>query len=115
MASSKNEKVQNFLNDLKSVDIESFDTVTEMRQIIFDAFPESEEKIMYGGIVFFFKTEMFSGIFVYKNHVTLELSNGFLMKDPNGYLEGKGKYRRHIKIREKQISWINRWLSSCNK
>jgi hypothetical protein len=101
MVTSKNEKVQNFLNELKATDFESFEIVTALRQIVLDTFTESTEKIMYGGIVFFVKAEMISGVFVYKNHSTLELSNGFLMKDPKGYLEGKGKYRRHIKIKDK--------------
>ena len=53
---------------------------------------------MYGGIIFSYNTKMISGIFVYKKHISLEFSLGFLMKDPDGLLEGKGKYRRHLKL-----------------
>jgi hypothetical protein len=35
---------------------------------------------------------------VNKNHITIEFSKGFLMEDPDSNLEGKGKYRRHLKI-----------------
>jgi hypothetical protein len=42
---------------------------------------------------------MFCGIFSYKKHVSIEFSQGFLMKDPHNFLEGRGKYRRHLKIK----------------
>ena len=37
------------------------------------------------------------GIYVYKDHVSLEFSQGALFDDPDGRLEGKGKGRRHLK------------------
>ncbi len=38
------------------------------------------------------------GIFSYKDHVSLEFSNGAVFDDPDGHLEGKGKSRRHLKL-----------------
>lgn len=38
------------------------------------------------------------GIFTYKDHVSLEFSNGASLNDPNAILEGKGKNRRHLKL-----------------
>ena len=38
------------------------------------------------------------GIFVYKDHVSLEFSQGASFDDPDGRLEGKGKGRRHLKF-----------------
>jgi len=38
------------------------------------------------------------GIFAYANHVSLEFSHGYAFDDPNGHLEGTGKYRRHLKF-----------------
>ncbi len=38
------------------------------------------------------------GIFAYKDHVSLEFSEGASFDDPNGHLEGKGKRRRHLKF-----------------
>ncbi len=99
MEISKNEKVNIFLSDLKMIDTDRFETVIEVRKIIFNTFPNISETIMYGGIIFFFDAEMFSGLFVNENHITLEFSRGYLMKDPDKRLEGKGKYRRHLKIR----------------
>ena len=57
---------------------------------------------MYGGIVFeqepgVHKT-MVCGHFVYKYHVSLDFGDGYGFSDPESVLEGKGKYRRHIKL-----------------
>ncbi|MEX2597288.1 MAG: DUF1801 domain-containing protein [Salibacteraceae bacterium] len=99
---SKNVEVQKFLGEIKTTDSIKSDVLLEIRQIIFDFFPKTDEKIMYGGIVFFLNDELFSGLFLNKKHVTLEFSLGFLMKDPHDFLEGRGKYRRHLKIRTKE-------------
>jgi hypothetical protein len=70
--------------------------------IIADVCPSAGRRLMYGGIVFerepgVHKT-MVCGHFVYKNHVTLEFGDGYRFSDPESVLEGKGKYRRHIKM-----------------
>lgn len=102
MKKSKNKDVQKILDEIKMIDSEKSDILIEIRQIIFDFFPKAEEKMMYSGIVFFFNDEMFSGLFLNKKHLTLEFSKGFLMEDPKDQLEGKGKYRRHLKIFTKE-------------
>ena len=98
MKKSENEEVQIFLDGIMIMDAEKYNSLSEIREIIFNIFPKTNEKIMYGCIIFFFNDEMYSGLCVNKNHVRLEFSKGFLMEDPNGCLEGKGKYRRHLKI-----------------
>lgn len=98
MKKSVNEEVQKFLNDIIIISAEKSQILIEVREIIFNYFPKSEERFMYGGIIFFLNDEMFSGLFLNKNHVTLEFSIGFLMKDPHNALEGKGKYRKHLKL-----------------
>jgi len=45
---------------------------------------------------------LISGIFPYKNHISIEFSNGSNFSDASKMLEGKGKKRRHLKILEKQ-------------
>ena len=47
--------------------------------------PESDEKFV-------------SGIYVYKDHVSLEFSQGASFGDSDGRLKGKGKCRRHLKF-----------------
>mgnify|MGYP003150288185 CR=1 FL=1 len=98
MKKSENEGVQNFLDEIKLIDSDKSTTLIEIRDVILNAFPKTKERVMYGGLVFFLNDEMFSGLFLNKHHVTLEFSNGYLMEDPKKVLEGKGKYRRHLKI-----------------
>lgn len=38
------------------------------------------------------------GVFVYKDHVSVEFSNGAALDDPGGNFEGKGNARRHLKL-----------------
>ena len=99
MKKSKKLDVKKFLEEIKMIDADKSEILIEIRQIIFDLFPKTDERIMYGGIVFFFNEEMFSGVFLNKKHVTVEFSKGFLMQDPHALLEGKGKYRRHLKLK----------------
>ena len=99
---SNNDKVDEFLISLSAIDKGKFETVNKLRQILFETHPNISEKIMYGGIVFFSGKDMFSGVFVYKEHVSIEFSNGYLMNDPDHKLEGKGKFRRHLKIKASQ-------------
>ena len=40
-----------------------------------------------------------AGVFCYKNHVSLEFSEGASLSDPDKRLEGSGKKRRHLKLR----------------
>lgn len=99
MKKSENVEVQKYLDEIQMIDAEKSDILIEIRQIIFDFFPKIDERIMYDGIIFFFNDEMLSGLFLNKKHVTLEFSKGFLMKDPHDFLQGRGKYRRHLKFR----------------
>ena len=96
---SKNEKVQAFLEGIMVSDAEKSHSLLEMRKIVFDVYPQVDERMMYGGILFSLDGEDFGGLFAYKNHISFEFSNGYKMEDPNKFLEGKGKFRRHLKIR----------------
>ncbi len=96
----KNKAVQDFLDSLSAIDPEKFEVLAACRNIILDTFSKADEKIMYGGLVFFSNGEMFSGLFANKQHITLEFSDGSRMEDPGGRLEGKGKYRRHVKLKQ---------------
>jgi len=52
--------------------------------------------------VIFIDAELICGIFIRKKHISLEFSFGMMMSDPDNYLEGKGKHRRHLKIFDKK-------------
>ena len=60
--------------------------------------PSSDEKVMYGGIIFTIPDRMFCGLFLRKNHISIEFDLGYLLEDTENHLEGSGKYRRHLKI-----------------
>jgi hypothetical protein len=38
-------------------------------------------------------------VFAYSEHVSVEFGRGCDLADPHGVLEGSGKFRRHIKLR----------------
>lgn len=98
---SKNIEVQDFLEEVMMVDDEKFSILEELRKVVFTHFKETNERIMYGGIMFSNeRNEDLGGIFAYKNHVSFEFTQGFKLKDPDNILEGTGKKRRHIKIKQ---------------
>lgn len=98
METLKNEQVQKLLEKIMMIDFEKFEILQELRKIVFSNFPETNERIMYGGIMFSLEYD-FGGLFVRKNHISLEFSFGASMNDPQKILEGTGKLRRHLKIR----------------
>ena len=95
---SKNEQVQKFLEEIMMFDDEKFSILQELRKIVFKNHKKTEERMMYGGIMFSLEDD-FGGIFVRKNHVSFEFINGFTMNDQKKLLEGTGKIRRHLKIK----------------
>jgi len=98
MDKSKNDKVQKFLEDIMMIDPEKFEILQKLCEVVFSNYPETEERMMYGGIMFSLETD-FGGLFVRKNHISFEFGFGVYMDDPHNILEGSGKLRRHLKIR----------------
>jgi len=77
--------------------------VTELRSIISETAPETNEQTKYGGLVFplidsKYGDRFVCGIFTYSKHISIEFSRGNELNDPYNVLEGNGQYRRHIKI-----------------
>ena len=95
---SSNEKVNEFLIDIQSTFPNKFETIEEIRKIFFNANPEIDEEIKYGGIAFNVSGQLIGGIYIYKQHISIEFSHGAQFTDSGGFLEGKGKLRRHLKI-----------------
>ena len=59
--------------------------------------PNISEKIIYGGIGFFFNDTHVGGVYGNKAHVNIVFSKGYKLSDPDMVLEGKGQFRRHIR------------------
>jgi len=75
---------------------------TAIKELITQIAPDAGYAEKYGGDVIlpdFRDAKSFvGGIFKYKEHVSLEFSQGASFDDPKGYLDGKGKNRRHLKL-----------------
>jgi len=105
-------KIEEFLEDIQFQSSEKFEILKSIREIFKDANPKLDEEIKYGGLVFNLSNTLMGGIFIYSEHISIEFSLGAELADPDKILEGKGKKRRHIKIRkigdiqEKQVEMI---------
>ncbi|MDA9249782.1 DUF1801 domain-containing protein [bacterium] len=64
--------------------------------------PDLHTEPKYGGTVFMTKagtpSTLSGGVYAYKDHVSVELSNGATFSDAANQLEGKGILRRHVKL-----------------
>ena len=98
MNKSEDNKVQSFLEEIMMIDDEKYEILQKLREIIFSNYPKTDERMMYGGIMFSLEDD-FGGLFVRKNHISFEVINGFTIYDPKKFLEGTGKSRRHLKIK----------------
>ena len=98
MIKSNDNRVSEFIHDLQAHANDRYEIVKAIREIVLMQNSELGESIKYGGIVYQKDNELLAGIFAYKNHVSLELGKGFEIDDIYSVLEGKGKYRRHIKF-----------------
>ena len=90
--------IQTLLEDIRSLGAMQFEVVEAVRALIKTSLPSVQEEVKYGGILFTSDIS-FCGVFAYKGHVSVEFSHGARIVDPEGYLEGSGKGRRHIKLR----------------
>ena len=94
-------RINRLLEDFEFINSELTKIMRSLRKIVLEIAPEAEEKIMYGGIVFI-SDRMFCGIFLRKKYVTIEFDRGNEMNNNQRNLEGTGKYRRHLKIYNKE-------------
>ena len=95
---SKNIETQKFIENIEILDHEKYLILQQLREIVFDNYPKVKERMMYGGIMFSQQKD-FGGIFVYKNHISFEFSDGYKFDDATKLLEGSGKHRRHLKLK----------------
>lgn len=71
------------------------------------SFHELEQSKKYGGTVLIAASgTLIGGVFAYEKHISIEFSNGYLLQDSGGKLQGSGKFRRHLKIQSMDdIDW----------
>lgn len=74
-----------------------------VEELIAQHLPDAAAREMYGGTMLELMpgdhSTRLCGYFAHKAHVSVEFSFGVEMDDPDGLLEGKGKFRRHLKLR----------------
>lgn len=74
-----------------------------LKELVIKLVPDANMREMYGGLVIELETDVpksrVGGIYVYVDYVSLELAKGISFYDPNDVLEGSGKLRRHVKLR----------------
>nr|WP_315472546.1 DUF1801 domain-containing protein [uncultured Undibacterium sp.] len=105
----KNDRVAALLQDLSLVNEYNHALVQAVRHLVLSLGKDVAEEVKYGGILFS-RSQAFCGVFAYTNHISLEFGDGANLPDVYGFLEGKGKQRRHIKlttldeIKDRQIS-----------
>ena len=92
-----NQKVKSLLDDWQIINPTLYEIANSVRAKILQLTDTVDEEVKYGGILFA-APEPFCGIFVYKQHISVEFSHGAEIPDPHGLLEGKGKGRRHLKL-----------------
>jgi hypothetical protein len=90
-------KVERLLQDLQLTHPDLHAVVQAVRATVRGVAPAASEKLMYGGILFS-APQQFCGVFAYSTHVTMEFGRGAELDDPHRVLEGKGKFRRHIRL-----------------
>ncbi len=90
-------KIKNLLEDWQSAHPHLYEIAYSARAKVLQLAGTVVEEAKYGGILFAAPAP-FCGIFVYRQHVTVEFGHGAEMEDPHGFLEGKGKSRRHVKL-----------------
>ena len=91
------QKVKNLLDDWEIDNPALYEIASSVRTKILQIADTVDEVVKYGGILFAAPVPFF-GIFVYKQHVSVEFSHGAKIEGPDGLLEGKGKGRRHGKL-----------------
>lgn len=90
--------LESLLADIRLLGEEQFHIVEQVRALAKARIKPLSEELKYGGILFSSGTP-FGGVFAYRQHVSVEFSHGAMIDDTEGFLEGSGKGRRHLKLR----------------
>lgn len=95
------DRISKLLDDIRLLGAERFELVQTLRKVILGLDSAITEEVKYGG--FLFSAEKpFCGVFSYAKHVSLEFGEGASLPDKFNVLEGRGKFRRHIKLSSAQ-------------
>ena len=102
MNTSASPKVNAYLQDVQTFQPTYLPLINAVRKLFLGASKDIQEDIKYGGMVFNLDGSLIGGVFAYQQHVSIEFSQGAQFVDKDGLLEGKGKFRRHLKLFSEQ-------------
>lgn len=94
----ENPKIEAFLVELESKSAEFLKIIQNSRALFKAASPQITERFIYGGIGFYIDSDHLGGVYANKKHVNLVFGRGNELADPEGHLDGKGKFRRHLHL-----------------
>lgn len=97
MENENQKKVALFVEGIRMLSEEKYQIIMEMRKKVAKTNPDVKERMMYGGIMFSLEEDL-GGVFAYTKHISFEFGLGYKFDDPDHLLQGKGKFRRHLKI-----------------
>ena len=95
---SEQERIKALVEDLRMSHPDIYPIAEQARRLVHNILPQASERVIYGGFMFATEADV-CGVFVYTGHASVEFGRGAELADPYGALEGKGKFRRHIKLR----------------
>jgi hypothetical protein len=75
------------------------ETLARLVAIARAAAPAHDELVHRGAPSFCIDGEPYCYLVDFSRHVTLGFCHGFALPDPEGLLEGRGKYQRHVKVK----------------
>ena len=90
--------VQTLLEDFRLLGEQQFQIVEAVRSLVKKTVKPLIEEVKYGGVLFSSGVH-FGVVFAYKDHVSVEFGHGAKIQNPEGFLEGAGRGRRHVKLR----------------
>ena len=76
MDQSRQQKITNFIQDIQAINPEQVESLLAIRTLFNEINKTLTEEIKYGGLVFLNSDTLIGGIFPYKNHLSIEFSNG---------------------------------------
>lgn len=91
------EAIAQFINDLEFHSADHAAVAQQVRAIYREIEPTIREKFIYGGIGFYFGETHVGGVYGHEKHLNIVFGRGNELADPDGLLQGKGKYRRFVR------------------
>ncbi len=71
-----NMSIEKLLADFDLMNPELAPVIRTLREMVLEIAPDAEEKVMYGGLIYQIPGRIFCGLFMRKQHVSVEFDRG---------------------------------------